>query len=79
MNDDRDAEAIAEAATRPTTRFLPLKAQEQLDMQSLHRDRSRLLGMRTMLMNKLPARSCWSAVLSSRKAAASSRRQSEFL
>ncbi len=54
-NDDRDAEAIAEAATRPTMRFVPLKAQEQLDMQSLHRVRSRLVGMRTMLMNQLRA------------------------
>lgn len=26
-NDDRDAEAIAEAATRPTMRFVPLKAE----------------------------------------------------
>jgi len=55
MNDDRDAEAIAEAPTRPTMRFVPLKAQEQLDMHSLHRVRSRLVGMRTMLMNKLRA------------------------
>jgi len=52
-NDDCDVEAIAEAATRPTMRFVPLKAQEQLDMQSLHRVRSRLVGMRTMLMNQL--------------------------
>ena len=36
-NDDRDAEAIAEAATRPTMRFVPLKAQAQLDVQALHR------------------------------------------
>ena len=35
-NDDRDAEAIAEAATRPTMRFVALKSEEQLDMQSLH-------------------------------------------
>jgi transposase len=35
-NDDRDAEAIAEAATRPTMRFVELKSQEQLDVQSLH-------------------------------------------
>ena len=54
-NDDRDAEAIAEAASRSTMRFVPLKAQEQLDMQSLHRVRSRLVGMRTMLMNQLRA------------------------
>src|ERR1700732_391262 len=36
-NDDRDAEGIAEAATRPTMRFVELKSQEQLDMQPLHR------------------------------------------
>jgi len=29
-NDDRDAEAIAEAATRPTMRFVALKSEEQL-------------------------------------------------
>ena len=36
-NDDRDAEGIVEAATRPTMRFVELKSQEQLDMQTLHR------------------------------------------
>ena len=36
-NDDRDAEAIAEAATRPTMRFVDLKSETQLDMQSLQR------------------------------------------
>ena len=43
-NDDRDAEAIAEAATRPTMRFVALKSEEQLDMQTLHRARDRLVG-----------------------------------
>ncbi|ANI77930.1 Transposase for insertion sequence element IS1111A [Sphingobium sp. EP60837] len=33
-NDDRDAEAIPEAATRPTMRFVELKSEEQLDIQS---------------------------------------------
>jgi transposase len=46
-NDDRDAEAIAEAATRPTMRFVNLKSTEQLDMQTLHRARDRLVGERT--------------------------------
>ena len=41
-NDDRDAEGIAEAATRPTMRFVEMKTQEQLDMQTLHRSRERL-------------------------------------
>lgn len=34
-----DAEAIAEAVGRPTMRFVPIKTDEQLDMQSLHADR----------------------------------------
>lgn len=52
-NDDRDAEAIAEAATRPTMRFVELKSEEQLDMQTLHRARDRLVGERTALINQL--------------------------
>src|SRR6478735_5965639 len=54
-NDDRDAEAIAEAATRPTMRFVELKAEAQLDMQTLHRARDRLVGERTALINQLRA------------------------
>ena len=52
-NDDRDAEAIAEAATRPTMRFVELKTEEQLDMQTLHRIRDQLVGERTPLMNQI--------------------------
>lgn len=44
-NDDRDAEAIAEAATRPTMRFAPIKS----EVQTLHRARERLVGTRTAL------------------------------
>jgi transposase len=54
-NDDRDAEAVAEAATRPTMRFVALKAEEQLDQQTLHRVRSRLVNSRTRLINQLRA------------------------
>ena len=54
-NADRDAEAIAEAATRPTMRFVELKSEEQLDMQTLHRARDRLVGERTALINQLRA------------------------
>ena len=54
-NDDRDAEGIAEAATRPTMRFVELKAQAQLDLQTLHRARDRLVGERTALINQLRA------------------------
>ena len=54
-NDERDAEAIAEAATRPTMRFVELKTEEQLDTQILHRARTRLVGQRTALINQLRA------------------------
>ena len=43
-NDDRDAEAIAEAATRPTMRFVPVKSEAQSDIQALHRARARLIA-----------------------------------
>jgi transposase len=52
-NDDRDAEAIAEAATRPTMRFVTLKTEAQLDLQLLHRVRDRLVGQRTSLINQI--------------------------
>ena len=54
-NDNRDAEAIAEAASRPTMRFVDLKSQEQLDLQTLHRLRSRLVAARRTLLNQLRA------------------------
>ena len=54
-NDDRDAEGIAEAASRPTMRFVALKSQDQLDIQTLHRVRSRLVAERTNLINQLRA------------------------
>src|SRR3954454_11380059 len=54
-NDDRDAEAIAEAATRPTMRFVELKSEERLDLQTLHRVRDRLVGERTAPVNPLRA------------------------
>jgi len=54
-NDDRDAEAIAEAATRPTMRFVALKSEAQLDMQTVHRARDRIVAERTSLVNQLRA------------------------
>ena len=54
-NDDRDAEGIAEATTRPTMRFVEMKTEDQLDMQTLHRSRERLVGERTALINQLRA------------------------
>jgi transposase len=52
-NDMRDAEAIAEAVTRPSMRFVPIKTVEQQDIQALHRVRERLMGARTDLINEM--------------------------
>ena len=52
-NDSRDAEAIAEAVTRPTRRFVPIKDVDQQDIQALHRVRERLIGERTALVNEV--------------------------
>ena len=49
----RDAEAIAEAVTRPTMRFVPSKEVDQHDIQALHRVRERLIGARTALINEV--------------------------
>jgi transposase len=50
-SDRRDAEAIAEAVTRPTKRVVPTKDLDQQDLQALPRVRERLIGERTALLN----------------------------
>ena len=52
-NDYIDAEAIAEAVDRPRMRYVPIKSEDQLDMQSLHRVRSRWVKSRTSLVNQI--------------------------
>ncbi|MGB0124092.1 MAG: IS110 family transposase, partial [Silvibacterium sp.] len=52
-NDYLDAEAIAEAVQRPTMRFVPIKTDEQLDLQALHRVRDRWVARRTAVMNQM--------------------------
>jgi transposase len=52
-NDFIDAEAIAEAVGRPTMRFVPIKTDEQLDLQSLHRVRERWVMRRTAIVNQM--------------------------
>jgi transposase len=54
-NDAADAEAICEAVTRPSMRFVPLKDAEQQSVLMLHRARSLLVRQRTMLVNALRA------------------------
>lgn len=48
-----DAEAIAEAVGRPTMRFVPIKNDDQLDLQSLHRVRERWVMRRTAVINQI--------------------------
>lgn len=52
-NDANDAEAICEAVTRSTMRFVPQKSIAQQDLQCLHRVRSRLVACRTQLVNQI--------------------------
>src|SRR5665213_1652064 len=52
-NDYIDAEAIAEAVDRPRMRYVPIKSEDQLDMQSLHRVRERWVKSRTALTNQI--------------------------
>lgn len=54
-NDYNDAEAIAEAALRPNLKTVREKSQEQLDLQALHRVRSRLVSRRTSTINQIRA------------------------
>jgi transposase len=54
-SDFLDAEAIAEAVTRPTMRFVPVKTPAQQDLQALHRVRQGLISQRTLLVNQIRA------------------------
>jgi transposase len=54
-NDFIDAEAIAEAVERENMRFVPIKTDDQLDLQALHRVRDRLMARRTALINQIRA------------------------
>jgi transposase len=48
-----DAEAIAEALQRPTMRFVPIKTEEQLELQAVHRLRERWVMRRTAVVNQI--------------------------
>lgn len=52
-SDAIDAEAICEAVTRPTMRFVAIKTVEQQSLLSLHRARDLLVRQRTQLINGL--------------------------
>lgn len=48
-----DAEAIAEAVERPNMRFVPIKTEDQLDLQAAHRVRERWVMRRTAVVNQI--------------------------
>jgi transposase len=52
-NDASDAEAICEAATRPSMRFVAIKSSAQQDVQAVHRVRQQLVKSRTGLANQV--------------------------
>lgn len=51
-NDRNDAEAIVEAASRPSMNFVPVKSVEQQDMQAVHRVRELRVHQRTSIINQ---------------------------
>lgn len=52
-NDAADAEAICEAAQRPSMRFVAVKTVEQQDIQAIHRMRSLAVERRTAQINQI--------------------------
>lgn len=52
-NDANDAEAICEAVSRPSMRFVPIKSLAQQDLQATHRVRSQLVSQRTEKVNQI--------------------------
>ena len=52
-NDANDAEAICEAMSRPSMRFVSIKTVEQQDIQATHRIRSGLIEQRTAKANQI--------------------------
>jgi transposase len=54
-NDFRAPEAIAEAVQRPAMKFVATKTADQLDLQTVHRVRERLVRQRTGIINQIRA------------------------
>lgn len=52
-SDFLDAETIADAVQKENMRFVPIKTDEQLDLQAMHRVRTRLVQRRTALINEI--------------------------
>src|SRR6266850_774862 len=57
-NDGNDAEAICEAVTRPSMRFVPVKSVEQQALLAMHRVRQGFVVERTATINRLRGLLC---------------------
>src|SRR3989454_8622111 len=57
-NDGNDAEAICEAVTRPSMRFVPVKSVEQQALLAIHRVRQGFVVERTAIINRLRGLLC---------------------
>ena len=57
-NDGNDAEAVCEAVTRPSMRFVPVKSIEQQALLALHRVRYGFVVERTAIINRLRGLMC---------------------
>ncbi len=78
-SDLNDAEAICEAASRPSMRFVAIKSGEQLSIQASHRIRSRLVSNRTSLANQIRGILAEFGIVVARNLAALRRRLPEIL
>jgi len=73
-NDANDAEAICEAASRPSMRYVEVKSAEQQASQAVHRIRSRLIRARTALLNEIRGLLGEFGLIAERSGAAATRR-----
>ena len=72
-NDANDAQAICEAASRPTMRYVEVKTVEQQASQSVHRIRGRMIKARTALVNEVRGLLAEFGLIESRKGVAATR------
>lgn len=78
-SDRNDAEAICEAVSRPSMRFVPLKSEEQLDILAVHRVRQRLVGNKIALINQMRGLLAERGLIIAREVASVHRRVPELL
>lgn len=78
-SDKNDAEAICEAVSRPSMRFVPVKTDEQLDILAIHRVRHRLVANKIALVNQIRGLLTERGLIIAREVASVRRRLPEIL